>query len=341
MNTPDQFPVLLNSLLNGVNLSADEAEAAMRAIMSGQLTTAQIAALAVALRAKGETEDEIAGFARAMRAGAVNVEGVPPDAVDTCGTGGDNLRTFNISTAAALVAAGADVTVAKHGNRSASGKAGSADVLEALGVALDMSPARQAEALRSIGIAFLFARAHHPALKHAAAARTEIGVRTVFNLLGPLTNPAGARIQLVGIYKGVRTATIAGVLAKLGASRAMVVHGSDGMDEITLTGETEISEVRNGAVSTYTVTPAQFDLAPCAPEALAGGDAACNADIIRRILRGEQGPRADIVALNAGAVICLAGKAATHANGIARARDAVASGAALKKLEQLVAFSKT
>ncbi len=307
--------------------------------MAGNLTTAQIAALATALRAKGETEDEILGIVSAMRDGAVHVPHSPADAVDTCGTGGSRLHTFNVSTAAALVAAGAGVTVAKHGNRAASSKSGSADVLEALGVNLEMPPEREAQALDEIGIAFLFARAHHPALKHAAAARKEIGIRTVFNLIGPMTNPAGSRIQLMGVFPGVETAKVAAVLNKLGATRVMVVRGLDGMDEITLTGPTEISELKGGEINTYEVTPKDFGLSRCDLTDLAGGEAAGNAAIIRSILDGETGPRTDIVLLNAGAVIYLAGHAETHAQGIENARQALASGAAAKKLDELVNFS--
>jgi len=341
MSTVSRFPAVLAGILNNQHLTSGLAEALMRDLMAGSLTSAQIAALAVAIRAKGETEDELVGFARAMRAGAVVVHGAPADAVDTCGTGGDNLHTFNISTAAAFVAAGAGVTVAKHGNRAASSKSGSADVLEALGVNLDMPVARISECLHSIGIAFLFARAHHPALKHAAAARSELGIRTFFNLLGPLTNPAGARIQLIGLCAGVRTAMMARVLAQLGAERAMVVHGFDGMDEITLTGPTEISELKDNDVFTYTVKPEDFGFVPCAPAQLAGGDPSRNAEIVMHILRGVKGPHSEIVLLNAGAVIYLAGKAPTHAAGIALAHEAIASGAAARKLNQLVEFSVT
>jgi len=325
-------------LIGGGVLSRADAAALMEQIMAGALSSAQIAAVAVALRLRGETADEIAGLADAMRRQAVFVPDPPPDCVDTCGTGGDGLRTFNISTVAALVAAGAGVTVAKHGNRAATSRAGSADLLEALGLQLELAPAREAQALHTLGIAFLFARAHHPALRHAAAARDELGVRTVFNLLGPLTNPAGARVQLMGVFPGIALDMVAAVLRELGSMRALVVRGQDGMDEITLTGPTDVAELRDGAIRKYTLTPEALGLARCRADDLSGGTAAENAAIARAILDGADGPRADIVALNAGAVIYLAGRAATIADGIAAARRALHSGAARAMLERLIAF---
>lgn len=329
----------LYRLLRGEALPAAEAEALMTRIMAGEFTTAQIAALAVALRAKGETEEEITGFARAMRAGAMHLPDPPEDVLDTCGTGGDGLATFNVSTTAALIAAGAGARVAKHGNRAASSRAGSADVLEALGVKLELPPAAAARVLREVGIVFLFARAYHPAMRHAAAARAEIGIRTIFNLLGPLTNPAGARRQLMGVFPGVPTARMAGVLRALGAQHAMVVRGDDGMDEISLCAPTEVSELRDGAIATYHVTPEQFGFARCEPAALHGGDAQDNARLVRAVLDGEQSPRADIAIFNAGAALYVAGRAPAWQDGIALARQAVASGAARATLEHLIQAS--
>jgi anthranilate phosphoribosyltransferase len=325
-------------LIGGGVLARADAAALMEQIMAGALTTAQIAAVAVALRLRGETAGEIAGLADAMRRHAVAVPDPPPDCVDTCGTGGDGLRTFNISTLAALVAAGAGVTVAKHGNRAATSRAGSADLLEALGLQLELAPAREAQALHTLGIAFLFARAHHPALKHAAAARDELGVRTVFNMLGPLTNPAGAQIQLMGVFPGIALDMVATVLHELGSVRALVVRGQDGMDEITLVGPTDVAELRDGTIRRYTLTPEELGLTRCRADDLFGGSADENAAIARAILDGVAGPRADIVALNAGAVIYLAGRAATIKDGIAIARHALHSGAARAKLERLIAF---
>jgi anthranilate phosphoribosyltransferase len=339
MTAEPSFPELLTGIVNRSNLSREEACMAMRRIMTGEFSSSQIAALAVALRVKGESEDEIAGFVEAMRDGAVKVPDPPADVIDTCGTGGDRLHTFNISTAAALVSAGAGVIVAKHGNRAASSKSGSADVLEALGVKLELPPERETQALREVGIAFLYARTHHPALKHAAEARKELGIRTLFNLLGPMTNPAGARRQLMGVFPGIETEKVAGVLNKLGVTRAMVVRGDDGMDEITLTGTTRVSEVQDGSIRSYEITPGDFGMQPATLKDLAGGDAQENATIIRKILDGKTGPCTDIVALNAGAVIYLAGKTETHAVGIEKARTAISSGAAAQKLEQLIEFT--
>lgn len=310
----------------------------MTRIMAGELTTAQIAAVAVALRTRGETADELLGFARALRQHAVPVPAAPPDTVDTCGTGGDRLDTFNISTAAALVAAGAGVRVAKHGNRAASSRSGSADVLEALGVALDLTPERAAAALRDIGIAFFFARAYHPALKHAAAARAELGIRTIFNLLGPLANPAGVSRQVLGVFPGADQSMVATVLRALGTQRALVVRGHDGMDELTLTTASDVTELCDGVIRSYQLTPADVGLPCCSLDDLRGGDAATNAALIRAILAGQPGPHADIVLLNAGACIYVAGRAASISEGVRAARAAIASGVARAKLEQLIAY---
>ncbi|MCX7002138.1 MAG: anthranilate phosphoribosyltransferase [bacterium] len=330
----------MTKLIGGTALARADARQLMARIMAGELTTAQIAAVAVALRMRGESADELLGFAQAMRQQAVPVPAPPAETVDTCGTGGDRLDTFNISTAAALVAAGAGVLVAKHGNRAASSRSGSADVLEALGVRLDLAPAQAARALQQIGIAFLFARAYHPALKHAAAARAELGVRTIFNLLGPLTNPAGARRQLLGVFPGADATMVATVLRELGTQRALVVRGHDGMDELTLTAPSDVTELRDGVITSYQLAPADVGLSPCTLDDLRGGDAAANAAIIREILAGAEGPKTDIVLFNAGACIYLADRADSIAQGIHAARAAIASGAARAKLAQLVAFGQ-
>ena len=251
---------ILNKIVSGNNLTFDEAKSVMENIMAGELTDSQIAAFAVALRCKGESEDEISGLVTAMKNGAVKLPETFPNSVDTCGTGGDKLNTFNISTAAAIVASGAGVIIAKHGNRSASSKSGSADVLEALGVNLNIGTDLELQALKEIGITFLFARKHHPALKHAAAARKEIAVRTVFNLIGPMTNPAGAEVQLMGVFREADIVKVANVLKKLGAKRAMVVSGQDGMDEISISAATEVAELKNGEIISYQINPEDFGI---------------------------------------------------------------------------------
>lgn len=331
---------ILNQLVQQKDISSEQTYELMQAIMQGELTPVQIAAIAIALRTKGETVEELTGCALAMREGAIQLPDPPPDVVDTCGTGGDGLHTFNISTAAAFVVAAAGIPVAKHGNRSASSKCGSADVLETLGVNLNVTPQTESAALKKCNIAFLYARAHHPALKNAAAVRSELGIRTFFNLLGPLTNPAGAKIQLMGIFSGVDTEKIARVIAELGATRAMIVHADHGMDEISICSPTTISEVDNGNVKTYSVSPEQWGISQCTIDELKGGDAEENAEIIRRVLQGETGPRADIVAVNAGAVIYLAGHATSHAQGIEIAKEILANGTAMSALEKFAAFTK-
>jgi len=332
------------------SLSREEAREVMTEVFTGQCTEAQIAALLVALHMKGETVDEIVGFAEAIRAAAmplnlhykfmVDVSGTERDAlVDTCGTGGDASGTFNISTATALVAAGAGVRVAKHGNRSVTSNCGSADVMEALGVNIDLPAARLAECLDKIGIAFLYAPAMHSAMKYVQPARRELRLRTVFNLLGPLTNPAHASAQVVGVYSAALVEKLAEVLSRLGVWRALVVHGTDGLDEITITGPTRIAEVRQGAVHTYEVTPQEFRM-ECAPlEAISGGDAAKNAAIIRDVLAGTKSPRRDIVLLNTAAALVAAGKADHLKDALPLAAKSIDSGAAAQKLEALVRFT--
>lgn len=323
------------------DLDATAAQEAMEIILSGRATTPQIAAFLVALRMKGETACELLGFARAMRAMAspVPYEFDARPLLDTCGTGGDAQGTFNISTLAALVVAGAGVRVAKHGNRSISGHCGSADVLERLGVRIALDPAQVARAIREVGIGFLFAPAFHPAMKHAQPARLELKMRTVFNLLGPLTNPAGATAQLVGAPTPEAAALIAGALAALGLARGFVVHGSDGLDEITITGPTLALEINAGTVIQRTLTPADFGVETAPLAELKGGDAEENCEIALAILAGARGPKRDVVLVNSAAALVAAGQAATLLEGMALAAESIDSGAAQRKLEALAAFA--
>jgi anthranilate phosphoribosyltransferase len=327
-------------LLDGRDLDAAAAKAAMDEIMSGEATAAQTAGFLVALSAKGETADEIAGCAEAMRAHVVPVTPVREDLVDTAGTGGDGARTLNISTAAALVAAAAGAAVAKHGNRAVSSASGSADVLEALGFDLELEPERIAQSIDELGFGFIFAPAHHPGFRHAAPVRRELGVRTVFNVLGPLTNPAGARAQVVGVYSPELAPVIADVLCRLGARRAFVVHGAAGIDELSPAGPNLVYEVEEGSVRSRMIDPADLGVERCAPEALRGGTPEENATAIRAVLGGEGGGHRDAVLLNAAGAIAAAGHAEDLAEGLAIARDAVDSGAAAKRLESLVAFTR-
>ena len=331
------------------SLSREQARELMSAILAGQATDAQIAALLVALHMKGETVEEIVGFAEAIRTAAaplhtsdsaLDVSGTERDAlVDTCGTGGDASNTFNISTATALTVAGAGVRVAKHGNRSVSSKCGSADVMEALGININLPPSRVAACLDQVGIAFLFAPAMHSAMKYVQPARRELRLRTVFNLLGPLTNPARASAQVVGVYSSDLVEKVAHALCLLGLKRALVVHGSDGLDEITISGPTYVSEVRDGAVHSYEITPAQFGLNQSPIESLNGGDAQTNAEIIRAILAGEESPKRDVVILNAAAALVAAGKANAIAAALPLAAASIDNGAAAAKLRALIDFS--
>ena len=311
----------------------------MDEIMEGQATPAQIGAFLMGLRVKGETVDEITGAAQVMRAKARKIT-APGPCLDTCGTGGDHSGTFNISTAAAFVAAGAGITVAKHGNRAASSACGSADVLGALGVNLDAAPETVERCLREAGIGFLFAPALHGAMKHAIGPRREMGLRTIFNLLGPLTNPAGAARQLLGVFDAGLTAPLCKTLRNLGSEAAMVVHGLDGLDEITLTGPTQVSELKDGEVHTYIIAPEDFGLSPCGKNDLQGGDAAANAALLRAVLAGETGPALQVVLLNAGAAIYVGGQAGSVKEGIVAARESVATGAAAARLERLIAVSR-
>lgn len=333
------------------SLSREEARAAMTEVLTGQCTDAQIAALLVALHMKGETVEEIVGFAEAIRAAAaplavvgnstIDVSDTERDAlVDTCGTGGDASGTFNISTATALVAAGAGVRVAKHGNRSVTSKCGSADVMEALGVNIALPPSRIAECLKEVGIAFLFAPAMHSAMKYVQPARRELRLRTVFNLLGPLTNPARASAQVVGVYSDDLVEKLAEALSMLGLRRALVVHGSDGLDEITITGPTRVAEVRDGQVRSYEVTPEEFALGRAPIDAIVGGDAAENARIIREVLGGKKSAQSDVVLLNAAAALVAAGKADHLHDAISLASQSIDSGSAAGKLRALVEFTQ-
>src|SRR5713226_6738864 len=334
------------------SLSREEARGVMAEVLAGKCTDAQIAALLVALHMKGETVEEIVGFAEAIRASAtpfsihqnstVDVSGTGRDAlVDTCGTGGDASGTFNISTATALVVASAGVRVAKHGNRSVTSKCGSADVMEALGVNINLPPARLATCLEQVGIAFLFAPAMHSAMKHVQTARRELHLRTVFNLLGPLTNPARATCQVVGVYSADLVEKLAEALSMLGLRRALVVHGSDGLDEITITASTRIAEVRDGQVHSYEVTPEEFGLQRATFDEISGGDAAYNAGLIREILAGEKSARRDVVLLNAAAALVAAGGADHLRDVVPLAAKAIDSGAAERKLDALAKFSKS
>jgi anthranilate phosphoribosyltransferase len=333
------------------SLSRAEAQAVMSEVLTGQCTDPQIAALLVALHMKGETVEEIVGFAEAIRAAAapmagpgdatIDVSGTERDAlVDTCGTGGDASGTFNISTATALVAAGAGVRVAKHGNRSVTSKCGSADVMEALGVNITLPSPRIAECLREVGIAFLFAPAMHSAMKYVQPARRELRLRTVFNLLGPLTNPAHASAQVVGVYSDELVEKLAEALSMLGLRRALVVHGADGLDEISISGTTRVAEVRDGQVRTYEVTPEEFGLTRAPIHTITGGDAAENATIIREVLAGKKSPCRDVVLLNAAATLVAAGRTNHLADAMPVAANSIDSGAAAAKLEALAAFTQ-
>jgi anthranilate phosphoribosyltransferase len=349
---PAPNPKLVSATISNIearrDLTRPEAEAFLEELLSGRVAHADVVRFLLAMRAKGETVEELVGFARAMRRYATPIpmarDGASLDEwplVDTCGTGGGAGGTFNVSTAAALVVAGAGVRVAKHGNRSISSRCGSADVLEALGLRLDMSPERIGQAISTIGIGFLFAPAMHTAMKHAMPARREVGGRTVFNLLGPLTNPAGAAAQLIGVPEVALVEKLGRALAELGAKHAFVVSSADGLDEISLSAETEVADVRSGSVERYRVAPEDFGVVRAPLTALAGGDAATNAQIIRRILEGRPGPPRDFVCINAAAALVAAGRAANFQEGARLAAEAVESGSARAKLDALIAFSQS
>jgi anthranilate phosphoribosyltransferase len=330
----------LARLLDGHDLSREEARAVMGEIMSGSATPAQIGGFLIALRLKGETADEIAGCAEAMRAHVLSVRPKRDDLVDTAGTGGDGAGTFNISTAAALVAAAAGAGVAKHGNRAVSSSSGSADVLEALGFDLEQPAERIERSIDELGFGFLFAPSHHPAMRHAAPVRRELAARTVFNVLGPLTNPAGARAQVVGVYAPELVPTIAEVLAQLGSRRAFVVHGAGGVDELSPIGPNLVCEVADGQVRRREIDPLDFGVPRCEPGELAGGSPEENAVTIREIFAGAKGAKREAVLLNAGGAIAAGGHADDLAEGYEIAAQALDSGAAAERLEQLVAFSQ-
>jgi anthranilate phosphoribosyltransferase len=336
------FAGLLDKLQRREDLTVDEAAGAMAEIMEGRAQPSNIAALLVGLSMKGERPSEIVGLARTMRARATRLpfEGGPPEVFDTCGTGGDGAETFNVSTAAALVVAACGVRVAKHGNRSVSSRCGSADVFEALGVKIDGTPDVAVRCLQGAGIAFLFAPTFHPSMRHAGPTRKELGIRTAFNLLGPLTNPAGASRQLVGVPRPELTELVARSLGLLGTVRAWVVHGADGLDELSTTGYSKVSEYRDGAVNTFYLHPSEIGIPKAARAALRGGDAATNAGIIRAVLDGRAGAPRDIVLYNAGASLLIAGRAATLAEGMAMAADAVDAGRARDVLARLAALSQ-
>jgi len=331
----------LQQLLDGRDLSREEAREVMGAIMSGETTPAQIGGFLIALRLKGETPDEIAGCAEAMRDHVLAVRPQREDLVDTAGTGGDGARTINISTAAALVAAAAGAAVAKHGNRAVSSASGSADVLEALGFTLEQEPARIARSIDDLGFGFLFAPTHHPAMRHAAPVRRELATRTVFNVLGPLTNPAGARAQVVGVYSPALVRTIAEVLVRLGARRAFVVHGAGGIDELSPAGPNLVCEVVDGDIRERELDPeSELGVPRCSVEELRGGTPEDNARAIREVFAGADGGRRSAILLNAAGAIAAGGHAGDLREGLELAREAVDSGAAATRLDELIAFSR-
>jgi len=334
------FAPTLNQLINGQDLSFAEMQALMRQVMSGELTHAQMAAILVALRIKGESVDEIAAAASVMRELSTKVATLAsPHLIDTCGTGGDGIQTFNVSTVSALVAAAAGAKVAKHGGRSVSSSCGSADVLEALGVNVNLTPAQVANAVEEIGIGFMFAPNHHSAMKHAAPVRRELGVRTLFNLLGPLTNPANAKRQIMGVFSPALTVKLAHVLQQLGSEHVLVVCGADGMDEISFTGDSHVAELKNGQVSKYTINPAQFGLPLHSLASIQIDNAAQSKAMILAVLNGELGAARDIVLLNAGAAIYVAGLADSLAAGINKAAEVIDQGLALAKLNALQQYA--
>lgn len=334
------FKQFLSKIIKRQNLTESEMSDMMNLVLTGQAGEAQIGAMMAALATKGETFEELAGAARAMRRNARRIQALGSPVVDTCGTGGDGVGSFNISTTTAFVVAGCGVTVAKHGNRSVSSKCGSADVLEVLGVKLDTDPEIVEEAVQSIGIGFLFAPLYHSAMKYAAKPRKELGVRSIFNMLGPLTNPASANCQLLGVYAPELTEMFAQALKLLGAQSAMVVHGHDGLDEISVCAPTRVSELKAGAIRTYDIQPEHYFGGLAEPDQMAGGNPEENAAITRAILTGETGPRRNVVLINAGAALLAAGKAADLKAGIALAAAAIDQGKALEKLEALAAYTR-
>jgi anthranilate phosphoribosyltransferase len=324
----------ISLLINSTNLSESQTSECFKEIMDGKATDAQIGAFLTALRIKGETVDEITGAAKTMKEMATPIK-APIGVLDTCGTGGDLSNTFNISTTTAILAAACGIPVAKHGNRSVSSQSGSADVLEALGVKIDLSPINVEKCLEETGFGFLFAPLFHPAMKYAIGPRREMGVRTIFNILGPLTNPAGAKRQILGVFSEKLTEPLANVLVNLGAEDVMVVHGKDGLDEITLTGKTYVSRCFNGKVKNFNIAPKDFGIEKAGKESLKGADKESNAKITLSILKGEKGPKRDIVLINCAAALVVAAKANNYKDGVAMAADAIDSKKALKKFEEI------
>jgi anthranilate phosphoribosyltransferase len=331
----------LGKIVAGADLSKDEAREVMGEIMRGEATQAQIGAFITALRMKGETADEIAGCAMAMRENAIPVTPERNGLVDTCGTGGDGSGTFNISTTAAFVAAGAGLPIAKHGNRSVSSRCGSADLLQALGVNMELGPDQVARCIDEVGIGFLFAPMLHPAMKHALGPRREIGLRTIFNILGPLCNPARARRQVLGVYDERMTELLAEVLRTLGAEHVLVVHGADNLDELSVTGTNKVSQLREGCIETYSLDPLDLGLPRARLSDLAGGSVEENAATTKALLEGAWGPKRDVLLLNAAAALVVGGKAASLREGLVLAAEALDNGSARKKLSQLVEFSRS
>ena len=329
----------IRMIIEGHSLTIEQAEEVMGEIMNGEATPAQFGAFVTALRLKGETVDEIVGMAKTMRAKAIHVN-INEPVVDTCGTGGDGAGTFNISTATAFVAAGAGLKVAKHGNRAMSSQCGSADVLEALGVKIDLDAEGVRRCIEGVGIGFMFAPLFHPAMKYAAAPRREIGIRTIFNLIGPLTNPAGAGAQVVGVADGAMAIKIAMALEGLGCRHALVVHGESGLDEIAINGRTLVYELKDGEIKRYYISPGDFSLSEASLDSIRGGTAAENAAILRNILSGNRGPQRDVVLMNAAAVLLAGDRAENLGQGFKLAEEVIDSGGAMQKLEQLVAFSQ-
>jgi anthranilate phosphoribosyltransferase len=329
---------LIGRVANGAQLSREEAKDAFDIMMSGEATPSQMGALLMGLRIRGETVEEITGAVTTMRAKMLRVE-APPDAIDVVGTGGDASGSYNISTCAAFIVAGAGVPVAKHGNRALSSRSGAADVLSALGVRIDLTPEAISRCISEAGIGFMFAPAHHPAMKHVGPTRVELGTRTIFNLLGPLSNPAGVKRQMVGVFSRQWVEPLANVLKNLGCERAYVVHGSDGLDEITTSGPTSVASLENGQVTTFEISPEQAGLAKVKPEMLRGGDAEANAVALISVLKGTKGPFRDVAILNAAAALVVAGRATDLKEGVALATKAVDSGEAEGRLDRLIAVS--
>ncbi|RJP83133.1 MAG: anthranilate phosphoribosyltransferase [Desulfobacteraceae bacterium] len=334
------FRDYLSKIIQGNNLSQEEMSQMVTDIFSGEVTDAQIGAFMGALATKGETLEELAGAARAMRKKAQRIQTSASTVIDTCGTGGDGLKTFNISTTTSFVVAGCGVTVAKHGNRSISSQCGSADLLEALGVKIDVDPEITEEAIAEIGIGFLFAPIYHGAMKYAAKARKEVGLRSIFNMLGPLTNPAAANCQLLGVFSPKLTEMFAGALRLLGTKRALVVHGHDGLDEISICAPTRVSELKDDLIKTYDIHPEDYFGKTAIPRDLTGGDPSQNAGITMDILRGGKGPKRDIVLLNASAALMAAGKTEDLKEGIGMAENSIDSGAAAAKLNNLIQYTQ-